>query len=223
MVASLSVNQQQSLRVRLTTSCSSSSMLRLNRGDIVSSNTGSCSEVGSNSPPFDDNYSRANALNMDGSKVAFKFMSCVLIALGLCCTPLLPPNALLSAQAATGIVAGPKSASPGNTVSTAGSENKSPASKMSEEIAIEVVLSKRDAEKAKLTIVNAELSKYDSDKKALEEELRVLSRKLTDLDKSIQSKKGGLVRDGLVQKQAALQLESDEVASADLCLVCVRH
>lgn len=94
---------------------------------------------------------------------------------------------------------------------------------MSEEIAIEVVLSKRDAEKAKLTIVNAELSKYDSNKKALEEELRVLSRKLTDLDKSIQSKKDGLVRDGLVQKQAALQLESDEVAPAELCLVCVRH
>ena len=94
---------------------------------------------------------------------------------------------------------------------------------MSEEIAIEVVLSKRDAEKAKLTIVNAELSKYDSNKKALEEELRVLSRKLTDLDKSIQSKKDGLVRDGLVQKQAALQLESDEVAPAELCLVYVRH
>jgi len=81
---------------------------------------------------------------------------------------------------------------------------------MSEEIAIEVVLSKRDAEKAKLAIVNAELSKYESDKKVLNEELRVLSRKVSDLDKSILSKKDGLIRDGLVQKLAALQLESDE-------------
>jgi predicted nuclease with TOPRIM domain len=94
---------------------------------------------------------------------------------------------------------------------------------MSEEIAIEVVLSKRDAEKAKLTIVNAELSNYESDKKALDEELRVLSRKVSDLDKSIQSKKDGLIRDGLVQKLAALQLERDEVDLADLYLVCIRH
>jgi len=94
---------------------------------------------------------------------------------------------------------------------------------MSEEIAIEVVLSKRDAEKAKLTIVNAELSKYESDKKVLNEELRVLSRKVSDLDKSILSKKDGLIRDGLVQKLAALQLESDEVALADLFLLCIRH
>jgi hypothetical protein len=52
---------------------------------------------------------------------------------------------------------------------------------MSEEIAIEVVLSKRDAEKAKLAIVNAELSKYESDKKALDEERRQPSFPLLQL------------------------------------------
>lgn len=219
--ASLSV-KQQCLRVRLSCSSCSNSMLRLSRSDAILSSTGSCIEVVSNASCGDD-YSRASGLNKDGSKVAYKFLSCLVIALGLCCAPLLPPTNLLAAQAATGIVAGQKSALPGNTVSIAGTETKSPASKMSEEIAIEVVLSKRDAEKAKLTIVNAELSKYESDKKALNEELRVLSRKVSDLDKSILSKKDGLIRDGLVQKLAALQLESDEVALADLCLVCIRH
>lgn len=224
IVASLSV-KQQCLRVRLSTSCSScsNSMLRLSRSDAILSSTGSCSEVVSNKSPCGDDYSRASGFNKDGSKVAYKFMSCLVIALGLCCAPLLPPTNLLAAQAATGIVAGQKSALPGNAVSIAGTETKSPTSKMSEEIAIEVVLSKRDAEKAKLTIVNAELSKYESDKKVLNEELRVLSRKVSDLDKSILSKKDGLIRDGLVQKLAALQLESDEVALADLFLVCIRH
>jgi len=116
----------------------------------------------------------------------------------------LPPTTTLAANAVTG----PKATLLGNAVSSDNTERSD--SKTSEEIAIEVVRSKQDSEKAKLAVVNAELSKYEAEKKTLEEELRVLSLKVADLEKSIRGKKEGLIRDGQIQKQAAFQLESNE-------------